>query len=90
MRLRALAISVLIGLSTVLPASAADAAPAPLTNLAHLNFLGDTVAPPGANRAAWSAACSWRIEIALSCRCRGIPDATTSCSPDSSAAPMSS
>jgi hypothetical protein len=46
MRLRALAISVLIGLSTVLPAAAADAAPAPLTNLAHLDFLGDTVTPP--------------------------------------------
>jgi len=45
MRLRALAVSVLIGLSVVVPASAA-ADPAPLTNLAHLNFLGDTVTPP--------------------------------------------
>jgi hypothetical protein len=46
MRLRALATSVLIGLSIVVPASAAQADPAPLTNLAHLNFLGDTVTPP--------------------------------------------
>jgi hypothetical protein len=46
MRLRALATSVLIGLSIVVPASAAQADPAPLTNLAHLNFLGDTVSPP--------------------------------------------
>jgi hypothetical protein len=45
MRLRALAVTVLIGLSVVVPASAA-AAPAPLTNLAHLNFLGDEVSPP--------------------------------------------
>lgn len=46
MRLRALAVTVLTGLSIVVPASAAGAAPAPLTNLAHLNFLGDTVTPP--------------------------------------------
>jgi hypothetical protein len=48
MRLRALAVTVLIGLSVVVPASAtaAPAAPAPLTNLSHLDFLGDTVTPP--------------------------------------------
>ncbi len=46
MRLRALTISVLIGLSAVVPAAAANAAPAPLTNLAHLDFLGDTTTPP--------------------------------------------
>src|SRR3954467_9598299 len=45
MRLRALAVSVLIGLSVVVPASAA-ADPAPLVNLAHLNFLGASVTPP--------------------------------------------
>jgi hypothetical protein len=45
MRLRALAVTVLIGLSVVVPASAA-ADPAPLTNLSHLDFLGDTAAPP--------------------------------------------
>jgi hypothetical protein len=31
---------------TSAPASPAVAAPAPLTNLAHLDFLGDTVTPP--------------------------------------------
>ncbi|TDQ00846.1 hypothetical protein [Labedaea rhizosphaerae] len=44
--MRALAVAVLVGLSTVVPASAAAAAPAPLTNLAHLNFLGDRTTPP--------------------------------------------
>ncbi len=44
MRLRAIAVTVLIGLSVVTPAAAAPARP--LTNLAHLDFLGDTVAPP--------------------------------------------
>jgi hypothetical protein len=43
MRARAFGIAVLIGLSTVLPASAT---PARLTNLAHLDFLGDTTTPP--------------------------------------------
>jgi hypothetical protein len=46
MRLRATAATILIGLSVVVPGSAAAADPAPLTNLAHLNFLGDTVTPP--------------------------------------------
>jgi hypothetical protein len=47
MRLPALAASVLIGLSGVVAAGApAVADPAPLTNLAHLDFLGDTVSPP--------------------------------------------
>lgn len=46
MRLRAPAVTVVtvaLALSTVVPAVAA---PARLTNLAHLNFLGDTVTPP--------------------------------------------
>ena len=43
--MKALAVAVLIGLSTVVPASA-TAAPSALTNLAHLNFLGDTTTPP--------------------------------------------
>lgn len=45
MRSPALAITVLIGLSMVVPAAAA-ADRAPLTNLAHLNFLGEEVTPP--------------------------------------------
>ncbi|HWM07473.1 MAG TPA: hypothetical protein VNP92_34505 [Actinophytocola sp.] len=45
MRLPALLTAVLIGLSTVIPAAAAPATPA-LTNLAHLDFLGDSVEPP--------------------------------------------
>jgi len=43
MRLSALAVSVLIGLSVVSPATASPAQP--LTNLAHLDFLGDTATP---------------------------------------------
>jgi hypothetical protein len=46
MRLPTLALSVLLALSTVVPAAAAEPAPAALTNLAHLDFLGDTVTPP--------------------------------------------
>ena len=45
MRLRATAVTVAFALSTVVAASATAAA-APLTNLAHLDFLGDTVIPP--------------------------------------------
>ena len=45
MRLRAALVTVLVGLSGVV-AAPAQAAQAPLTNLAHLNFLGDTVSPP--------------------------------------------
>ncbi|HEV7650929.1 MAG TPA: hypothetical protein VGP26_22515 [Actinophytocola sp.] len=46
MRLPAIAVTVLIGLFVVVPGSAAADAPVPLTNLAHLNFLGDAVTPP--------------------------------------------
>jgi hypothetical protein len=42
-RLPAVLTAVLIGLSVVTPASAS---PAPLTNLAHLDFLGSSVSPP--------------------------------------------
>jgi hypothetical protein len=45
MRLRATVVTVALALSTV-AAAPAVAAPAPLTNLAHLDFLGDTVSPP--------------------------------------------
>ncbi|MDQ3788804.1 MAG: hypothetical protein M3422_16375, partial [Actinomycetota bacterium] len=43
MRLRAIVVTVALALSTAAPAVAA---PARLTNLAHLDFLGDTVTPP--------------------------------------------
>lgn len=45
MRLRATVVTVALALSTV-AAVPVSAAPAPLTNLAHLDFLGDTVTPP--------------------------------------------
>lgn len=45
MRLRATVVTVALALSTVV-AAPVSAAPAPLTNLAHLDFLGDTVTPP--------------------------------------------
>ena len=45
MRLRATVVTVALALSTVVAAPAA-ATSEPLTNLAHLDFLGDTVTPP--------------------------------------------
>jgi len=47
MRLPAVLFTVLIGLSAVTPGTPAAASAAPLTNLAHLNFLGATVSPAG-------------------------------------------